>query len=284
MLSDDASAPAWHSLVPMQPRGSGRPLFCVHGLGGDVYDFLDLAGELTGHRRVYGLLAVGFDGRQPRHTSVEQMAAHYAREIRTLQAEGPYHLIGHSVGGWIAYAVAQELTRQGTSMGMLGLLDTRENCVLPWNLRVRERFHNVAKRIQRHRVRAAGSSPSNRNSYLADRWKNTCSRLANAWQPQPASSAKTKPTFEHKLDDPANDYFVQVAARYRPAHYSGEVDIFLGEDAAGNEPAFWKRLVLGRVHVHRVPGNHLTLINKCHAKDFVQVLKPVLDAAEIRAR
>ena len=35
-------------------------------------------------------------------------------EIRSLDSpDGPDHLMGHSLGGWIAYAVAQELTSRG---------------------------------------------------------------------------------------------------------------------------------------------------------------------------
>ncbi len=107
------------SLVPLQTLGSELPLFCIHGIYGDVYRFIDLARELAPDRPVYGLQAVGLDGRQPRHNTVAEMAAHYAREIRST-FPGPYHLIAISLGGWIAYAVAQELSRQGLSGGFAG--------------------------------------------------------------------------------------------------------------------------------------------------------------------
>ncbi len=135
ILSNEAWAPTWSSLVPMQPLGSGPAFFCVHGLGGEVYDFLNLARELAPDRKVYGLQAVGLDGLVPRHKSVEEMAAHYACEIRSVQIEGPYHLMGHSLGGWLAYAVAQELSRQGQKVALLALVDTRGTCDLPLTLR-----------------------------------------------------------------------------------------------------------------------------------------------------
>ncbi len=49
------------------------------------------------------------------------MAAAYAREISVFQPEGPYHLMGHSIGGWIAYAIAQALSREGSKVGLLAL-------------------------------------------------------------------------------------------------------------------------------------------------------------------
>ena len=79
------------------------------------------------------------------------MAAHYAREIRSLQPNGPYHLMGHSLGGWIAYAVAQELTGQGEKVALLAMLDTQENCDLPWHLRPRERLNYYVSQLRWHR-------------------------------------------------------------------------------------------------------------------------------------
>ncbi len=57
MLSDRAWAPGWRSLVPIQPRGSGPPIFCIHGLGGEIYDFLEIARAMADDRKFYGLQA-----------------------------------------------------------------------------------------------------------------------------------------------------------------------------------------------------------------------------------
>jgi amino acid adenylation domain-containing protein len=120
---DGITAPA-SALVPLQPHGKGPALFVVYGWGGDVFSHVGLAQALASHRRpVHGLQAIGFDGTQPRHGSVEVMAAHYAAEIRRFQPEGPYHLLGFSAGSWYAWAVAAELCRQGASMGLVGLID-----------------------------------------------------------------------------------------------------------------------------------------------------------------
>ena len=99
------------SLVTLQPSGEAPPLFVIHGGAGDVFVFLALAKALAPDRPVYGLQAIGLDGNLPRHTSVEQMAAAYAAEIRSLHPSGPYHLIGYSAGGWYAHAVAAALLR-----------------------------------------------------------------------------------------------------------------------------------------------------------------------------
>src|SRR4029077_21085847 len=100
-------APPWSSLVPLQPLGSKAPIFFVHGCRGDVYGFLGLAQLLAPDQPAYGLQAVGLDGTSARHITVEDMAAHYVKEVRSFQPEGPYFLGGHALGGVIAFEMAQ---------------------------------------------------------------------------------------------------------------------------------------------------------------------------------
>lgn len=88
------------------------PLFLIHGGGGNVLIFNDLAMNLPLQQTVYGLQWPGWDGdRAP--STVAAMAAAYADEIRTVQPEGPYRLGGHCLGGLIAIEVARLLTASG---------------------------------------------------------------------------------------------------------------------------------------------------------------------------
>ncbi len=123
-LSQEAWAPRWVCLVPIQPAGSKPPFFCVHGLGGHVLRFGPLARNLGNERPFYALQARGLDGQYPCDTSVEAMAEHYIAEIRSLQPEGPYHLGGYSFGGAVAYEMARQLQAAGQQVSFLALLDT----------------------------------------------------------------------------------------------------------------------------------------------------------------
>lgn len=52
------------------------------------------------------------------------MAEDYVALIRQRQAEGPYHLLGWSLGGTLGMLMAAELERQGQQVAFLGLLDS----------------------------------------------------------------------------------------------------------------------------------------------------------------
>ncbi|GAA2439999.1 amino acid adenylation domain-containing protein [Streptomyces glaucus] len=110
-------------LLPLRPEGSRAPLFCLHPSMGLSWSYAALVPYLPADLPVYGVQARGLAGPEELPHSVEEMAADYADEIRTVQPEGPYHLLGWSFGGVIAQAVACRLEDLGEEVALLALLD-----------------------------------------------------------------------------------------------------------------------------------------------------------------
>ncbi|WP_416071302.1 amino acid adenylation domain-containing protein, partial [Streptomyces sp. NY05-11A] len=110
-------------LLPLRPGGSGTPLFCVHPGGGISWCYSGLLSHLAPEQPVYAIQARSLGRDEPRPTSYEEMAADYAEQIRKVQPEGPYLLLGWSAGGLVAHAVATELQRQGQRTALLAILD-----------------------------------------------------------------------------------------------------------------------------------------------------------------
>ena len=98
--------------------------FCIHAGGGNVLMYRDLARRLGPDQPFYGLQAQGLDGKQPRHKRIEDMAAHYIKEIQTLEPKGPYFLGGSSFGGAVAFEMARQLDAQGQKVALVALFDT----------------------------------------------------------------------------------------------------------------------------------------------------------------
>ncbi|MFP2903721.1 non-ribosomal peptide synthetase [Pyxidicoccus sp. 3LFB2] len=122
---EEASAPRpWSPLVTLQAGGGQPPLFCLPGAGGNVIYFHELARRLGPTQPIYGLQARGLDGLAPPHRSVEEMAACYLEALQQVQPHGPYFLLGHSFGSWIAFELAQQLRRKGEPIAFLGILNT----------------------------------------------------------------------------------------------------------------------------------------------------------------
>ncbi|MGZ4876838.1 MAG: amino acid adenylation domain-containing protein, partial [Candidatus Angelobacter sp.] len=112
------------NLVPLHPHGSRRPLFFVHPGGGGVGGYRDLAQLLGDDQPFYGLQALDDEENKDESIlSIEQRAARYIEAIQTVDAHGPYILGGWSMGGFIAYEMAQQLKRQGREIAGLILVD-----------------------------------------------------------------------------------------------------------------------------------------------------------------
>lgn len=100
------------------------PLFTIHPAGGISWCYGRLARTLEPRRTVYGLQAPALapDGTVP--ASLEALAADYVARIRAIRPEGPYHLLGWSVGGILAQAMAVRLRELGCEVGLVAMLDS----------------------------------------------------------------------------------------------------------------------------------------------------------------
>ncbi len=104
--------------MPVRTKGSGPPLFCVHGQP------LRMAQRMNPDRPVYGLSHVyhsDFHDENPE--SIESLAATYLSEVRQVQPRGPYYLCGFSAGGCVAYEMARQLLKAGETIGNMTLVE-----------------------------------------------------------------------------------------------------------------------------------------------------------------
>ena len=111
-------------VVPMR-NGNGPPLFCAHPVVGLSWCYLALLPHVDAKYPLYGLQARGLRRPEPLPASMAEMARDYADQIRMTQPSGPYHLLGWSLGGNVAFAIAEELERRGEQVGLLVILDSR---------------------------------------------------------------------------------------------------------------------------------------------------------------
>ena len=104
--------------------GDQAPLFCAHPVVGLSWCYLAMLPHLGAEIPLYGLQARGLRRPEPLPASMAEMARDYADQIRMTQPSGPYRLLGWSLGGNIAFAVAEELERRGEEIGLLVILDS----------------------------------------------------------------------------------------------------------------------------------------------------------------
>ena len=111
------------TVVPIQPGDAHSPFFCVHGFGGGVAGYGELARLLGPDQPVYGLQAKGVNGSESPDTEVEVMATRYIKAMRKLQPHGPYQVGGYCYGGVIAYEMARQIEMQGEEVALVAIFE-----------------------------------------------------------------------------------------------------------------------------------------------------------------
>ncbi|MFE5294983.1 amino acid adenylation domain-containing protein [Streptomyces sp. NPDC056632] len=117
------TAEAQGVLLPLRSTGSLPPLFCVHPSAGVGSVYSGLLTALGPDRPVHGLQARALTEPDAAPDSVRAMAADYLAEIRAVQPEGPYHLLGWSFGAGVAHEMAVQLQAWGQEVALLVMLD-----------------------------------------------------------------------------------------------------------------------------------------------------------------
>jgi len=286
VLRQEGWAASWSSLVTLQNRGHRRPFFCVHAAGGNVLEYHALAQLVGADQPFYGFQAQGLDGIQPAHTTIRDMAAHYIKEMREVQPEGPYLLGGRSSGGTVAFEMACQLAANGEQVGLLALLDSYPAGyfkLLPDSGSVSQRWTRFASRINSHRENLQQLAGLDKLIYLIGKLK--------------YAPAKTK----HKLYRRAYKLFQRIGRPlpsvlknieeinfsavkdYVPQVYPGRATLFLASDdltAAHDVEAGWEGLAAGGIEKVSISGNHLDIVKEPHVRVLAEKLRVALDSAQ----
>lgn len=261
----------WPSLIPIHPHGSKMRFFCVHGAGGNVLLYRDLARNLGTEYPFYGLQSQGLDGKALPLETVEAMAGKYLREIRGLQPEGPYCLGGYCLGGTIAYEIAQRLRADKQEVALVALLDT-------YNFARMERPRLLGylwQKLEFHFGNLIRLPLSNWPGYFSNKLRVARDgELSSLWK-------ALRGVLRANGDDPrsieagvqeVND---RAAEAYRPEPYAGRVTVFkprVNYNFYPDPQMGWGDLVTGELDIIELPVNpHAMLV-----EPYVQMLSSQL--------
>jgi nonribosomal peptide synthetase DhbF len=120
-------AKTYNPLIPLRKSGKFLPIFCIHGGGGMGGVYANLSMALGKDYPVYGVQAKGLEDGEEMHKSINEMANEYSDAIQKIEPNGPYYLLGWSLGGTIAHEIACQLEKKGKVVKLLMLLDTQTN-------------------------------------------------------------------------------------------------------------------------------------------------------------
>ena len=178
--------------------------------------------------------------------TVESSACRYLEDLRLIQREGPYQLIGYSFGGLIAYEMAQQLLASGERVNFLGLLDTpAPGYVFPLSVRLR-----------RHTAELRARTWLGRGAYIGHTVPAIIrQRLLNK--------------LPHDLPVPTPPGSID-RMHYHPNSYPGHIVLFWAAEGwarLNRTPDLgWARLADGGLSVRVLHGRHHTMADGANAR------------------
>ena len=301
--SDSDSGTSWSLLVPIQPRGSKPPFFCLPGGGGNVIYFSYLARYLESEQPFYALQAAGLDGQSEPEISIEKMAARYIEHIQSLQPHGPYFLGGHSFGGHVVFEIAQQLLKKGEEIALLAIFDTNapqsENKMRKmtrnwddtmWSaffIRVIEHLFQKDLGVTYEELCELDSEQQLQRIY-------ECLQAVNIYPPG-AGLQQIRGFFRVFRANNLFTYFpdtiqpTQITLFQAQEDYPEQILCGMSFDDIKpdnmNDPLWgWDAISSGPVEVHHVPGDHITMLNEPHVKVLAQKLNQCLEKAHSRTK
>jgi thioesterase domain-containing protein len=252
LRSDGWSAP-WTSLVAMQTTGAVPPLFCIHSYEGHILHYRDLANRLAPDQPVYGLQSIGLNGETAPIERVQDMAARYLAEMRTVQPGGPYALAAICFGIAVALEIAQSLVMEGEEVTRLFILDSGFHHLLP-----------APHRPDASVLSLIGESVHARARGLATR----ATRLI-------ASVRETEHERHARLIREANE---RAWRAYLPQRYPGTITLIRSAGYASRQDwhvEMWSGLGTA-LETYIVPGDHRDLIRDPNAEHLANRIRACL--------
>ena len=275
---------SFHSLVPIQTKGTKPPLFVIHGMGGNVLGFRDLTQNLESDQPVYGVeYSIGESS--PVLLRMEDLATRYLQEIRRLQPNGPYYLLGYSFGGLLAFEMAQQLHAAGQEVGLLGMLDT----FLMNGFRAPAEKRPLWKRLKTKTAGLGGHAwrlmfGPERRGYLKEDLTDRIDAIIGQGRQfiygVLRARGRSIPKFLHRAKDV--NWF--AATRYEALPYPGRVTLF----RAATPESFidtldpdlgWRSLAGGGVEIHEIPGTHRKMMREPNVRILAREVGKTLASA-----
>jgi len=283
-LREEGWEAPWSSLVVIQGGKDRPPFFCVPGVGGNILGFYDLARELGPDQPVYGLQAQGLDGKREPLTRIEDMAAHYIKEIKAVLPEGPILLGGACFGGSVAFEMGRQLELKGHSVALLALFDAPARgggVSSPWLSVARRRLKSYRVRFAYHGKNLLFGSE--RSKYIRAKSRTLRRRIrSRIWQMiYNAYRGRSKPLPRVLQDVREAGYLANK--EYFPQPYGGKVTLFRAKvrsivDSRRLDMG-WGRLAVGGVEIREVPGDHVDMLMPPQVGLLAEQLRDCIDKA-----
>jgi amino acid adenylation domain-containing protein len=285
MLSEKIGSLPYSPITAIRKTGSRTPFFLVHGIGGEVLEFYDLARHLGADQPFYGLQAPLATEPINANISIEETAAEYCEAIHKVQAEGPYFLGGYSWGGGVAFEIAQQLVALNQQVALLAIIDAEPLNVDSTSQSLDRLWEQLAgnEHLLRMDDRLSSLDPEGQ-------FKREIARL----ELEIAHEGITEEFGEAYKRNYARGFVARTRAlhNYKPRVFTGEISLFKAEQnslqSEANDGAVmapvqfesqWSQLTTMPLQIYRISGDHWNILREPNVQALAKQIRHSIDRA-----
>ncbi|MFE1593318.1 amino acid adenylation domain-containing protein [Nocardia sp. NPDC058705] len=262
-------------LLPIRAEGTAPPLICLHPMSGLAWVYSGLAEHLPAGRPILGIQSPALTEPDFRPATARELVERYVAEVRAAQPHGPYHLLGWSLGGTLAHAVATELRAVGEQVDLVAMLDSVPGADMDgFRAELRQAFVDMG-------VPDEQLPPTDRLHDLDDEAMSALSALVAG--DSPLTAEQFAGMYRGAL------HLVELAATVEPAVFDGDLTYFTAMVATeGARPhggaSLWRHHVAGVIADHAVVATHQGMTAPAALATIAPVLAELLDSSPIATR
>jgi len=225
-----------------------------------------LAKHLSPNQPLFALQPKGLDGKEELHESIEEMATYYIDEMKKVQPEGPYHILGTCFSNAVGLEMANQLTANGDVIALLLFVDSGPMYLLGANERGgKKTMSRFAKMIQE------------------GNWKGIQKKFRNRFF---RAKQKAMAPLENKQERNLRltiQNLNQLYHHYSWNPYDGKITFIRSTEFAQRKDKDihldqWNKLAKGGLEVHIVEGHHKTLFEEPEVKGLATQIQEVMNS------
>ena len=244
-------------LSPLRISGEEAPLFCFPPAGNLAWSYAGLLGNLKIDCPVYGLQIPNEQPVLEREYCFDKLVSFFITEIRKVQPNGPYRLLGWSFGGLLAQSIASEFSRIGEDISYLGLIDAYP---------------------QKLRKEPSGTGEVSKQSMIVSSINQLLSGLGVKQRVEPSSSnlfcdirrlkkIGVMTEAEFNLTEKMLRSFETVESymsNYSPYNFTGDMTLFRAVQSLKEfdvKGEAWEQYIDGSITYHDIEANHYDILS-----------------------
>jgi len=255
-------------LVLLSEGGSATPLYCPHAVSGSPYSYHALSRALLPERSVYGFEAPGLEGGPTPIADVVELARRYSAAVLEQQPRSS-HLLGWSMGGYVAFEMARQLIEAGRPTATLIMADSHDPGphVMPSGPEIQLAFLNeLAAVAGRPPIPSDTAADVLTDSEELDGMIKLAATAELIAADVPASFVRNRyRVFRANM---------QAMYHYQPKPFSGKVIML--QAAEGEDRLGWAPFAEGGFERITVPGNHYSMWSEANLPALIETVRSIL--------